>query len=104
MRIRQRHNTILLCLASFLAILVCVPAHGHDPLSDEDDHQYHEYRFDRHSHSEERVDLSAVRLLVIAFRETGDDSHLDEAWILIEPALKSTSADAETLIAASFVA
>ena len=99
MRTNHRAATILVCIASLIVILTSVPAFGHDPLQDENDH-HAEQDNNVHRH----VNLSDLRALVVSFRETGDDRHLDEAWTLLEPLLESASADPETLITASFVA
>ena len=88
-----------MCIASLVAVLANVPAFGHDPLKDKHDHHA---EHDNNVHR--RVNLSDVRTLVVSFRETGDDRHLDEAWTLLTPALESASADPQTLITAAFVA
>ena len=93
-----------MCLASLVTILASVPAFSHDPLSNEHDRQHSEQHSENDNDSHQRVNLSDVRALVVAFRETGDDRHLDEAWTLLKPALESASPDSETLITASFVA
>lgn len=99
MRTNHRAATNLVCIASLIVILTSVPAFGHDPLKDENDHHA-----EHGNNVHRRVNLSDVRALVVSFRETGDDRHLDEAWTLLEPLLESASADPETLITASFVA
>ena len=104
MRTKHRLGTILMCMASLVAILVSVPAFGHNPLSDEHEHQHSDHYSAHDDNSHQRVNLSDVRALVVSFRESGDDRHLDEAWTLLRPALVAASPDPETLIAASFVA
>ncbi len=99
MRTNHKAATILVRIASLIVILTSVPAFGHDPLQDENDH-----RAEHDNNGHRHVNLSDVRALVVSFRETGDDRHLDEAWTLLEPLLESASADPETLITASFVA
>ncbi len=104
MRTKHRLGTILMCMASLVAILVSVPAFGHDPLSDEHEYSRSDHHSEHDDNSHQRVNLSDVRALVVSFRESGDDHHLDEAWTLLRPALVAASPDPETLIAASFVA
>lgn len=87
-----------------VASLISQPVLSHDPLKSanenqhNNDHSPHQYR------TPQPADLVRVRALVVSFRETGDDRHLDEAWSLLLPSLATASPDSETLIAASFVA
>ncbi len=104
MRKKQGLRTIVTCIASLTAILASVPALSHDPLSDEHGRQHSDHRTEHQNKSSQRVNLADVRALVVSFRETGDDRHLDAAWTLLEPALESAPPDPETLITASFLA
>ncbi len=104
MRTKHRLDTTLACTVSLIAMLASAPALSHDPLRDEHDRQHGDHHTELHNNSHKRVNLSNARALVVSFRETGDDRHLDEAWTLLEPALESVSPDPETLITASFVA
>lgn len=85
------------------------PAYAHDPLEDDSEQEQHHHK-DHHDEYSElnasnyRRDVAAARELVLAFRETGDDQSLDEAWELLEPAVKSATSDSESLVAAAFVA
>lgn len=75
---------------------------AHDPLDDDPAHHHHDASgVDTLAVN---TDLAAVRALVLAFRETGDDAHLDEAWELLGPVLERSTHDPELLIAAAFVA
>lgn len=90
----------------FASLASSVMATAHDPLRDDADHNHHEPIHASHgdhieSHS---TDVASVRSLVVSFRETGDDRYLDEAWLLLEPALGAPTTDSETLVAAAFVA
>ena len=104
MRIKYRLGATLAYVASLIAMLASLPALSHDPLRDEHDRQHNDHHTEHHNNSHQRVNLSGARALVVSFRETGDDHHLDEAWTLLESALESASPDPETLITASFVA
>lgn len=67
---------------------------AHDPLQD-DQHQ---------AHHKPRGGIDDARSLVIAFRETGDDRNLDQAWRILEPALESIDPPPDLLVTAAFVA
>ncbi len=67
---------------------------AHDPLRDE----HHKAHYKPHG------GIDDARALVIAFRETGDDRNLDQAWQILEPALKSNDPPADLLVTAAFVA
>ncbi len=82
-----------------LAMMLAVPSLAHDPLRESS-----EYRHAHHDGSSVKPNLTTVRSLLVAFRETGDDSNLDEAWRILTPALESSTNDPETLVAAAFVA
>ena len=99
MRTEHRLGPVWVYVALLVAVFASMPAVGHDPLRDE-----HEHHSEDDNDSRQRASLAEVRALVVAFRETGDDRHLDEAWTLLEPALESAIPDSETLITAAFVA
>ncbi len=78
-------------------------AFAHDPLQEEDHHSYQ--AADEGHHGRQRsADLSRVRSLVLAFRRTGDDRHLDTAWTEVSHRLSDATIDPKTLVAAAFVA
>ena len=104
MKTKHAFDQIAACMVLLIALSASVPAFGHDPLEDEKDHHQLDHHSGQHHISHQRPNLSDVRALVVSFRETGDDRHLDEAWSLLEPALESASTDPETLVTASFVA
>lgn len=104
MRTKHAFAAILMCTATVTAILASAPALGHDPLENDHERQHSTDHIGHHNRSDELVDLSDVRAMVVFFRETGDDRYLDDAWTILEPALEAGSTHPETLIAASFVA
>ena len=104
MRTKHGPGALMMCAVTLAAILASVPAMGHDPLQDDHDLEHGLRHHDHDIASPARANLSDVRALVVSFRETGDDRHLDAAWTLLKPALGSAAPDPETLITASFVA
>ncbi len=104
MRTKHTVTTVLMCTVTAAAILASAPVLGHDPLEDGHERQHNAHQNGHHNNSDELVNLSDVRAIVVSFRETGDDRYLDDAWTILEPALEAGSPHPETLIAASFVA
>ena len=82
---------------------VVMPAFAHDPLRESGEH-HNQHETAQREKSAEKPDLSEVRSLLMAFRKTGDDRNLEEAWKLLMPVLDSSTDDPEILIAAAFVA
>ncbi|MEO1246403.1 MAG: hypothetical protein AAFX56_12045 [Pseudomonadota bacterium] len=91
-------------IAGLLAILFVPVAAAHDiretqveahAAKTQDAHEHHGSPGKTHD---------AVRPLIRAFRESGDDAHLDAAWALIEPGLEARDIDAATLVNAATVA
>lgn len=112
----RRHNLgrdgYFFCLASAIFFLA-VSAFAHDPLHENQHANDTAYSDGHHRrHREEpvaSVDLAAIRALVLSFRETGDDSSLDVAWQMLEPALELErltpgNTNPDTLVSAAFVA
>ncbi len=62
----------------------------------------HEVPHDHHGPS--AVGAGSVREHLTAFRRTGDDSHLDRAWSMLEPALVAGTDDPHVLVEAAMVA
>ncbi|MDX1405370.1 MAG: hypothetical protein R3192_12565 [Woeseiaceae bacterium] len=84
-----------------LLLLIASPGQAHDPLREDGGHDHHSQHLE---HAAENPDLAEVRSLVTRFRETGNDTHLDKAWSILESAVRQASNDPETLVAAAFVA
>ena len=87
-------TTGILLLLVLAMSLMCSPALAHDV---------------HHAHDEPET-VSAqdmgedVRTLIRAFRQTGDDRHLDEAWAQLEPLLATDAPGAGELVDAATVA
>lgn len=93
-------------VALFIATLSpSMLAVAHNPLRD--NHAEHHQTSTHSPNAQETrhtVNVETVRSLLVSFRETGDDRNLDEAWLLLKPALHAATANAETLVTAAFVA
>ncbi len=99
--IRYSLSKALFCV--LLVLSLHEPAVAHDPLQEDDHHGYRKGVAGHHE-SHRSVDLTQVRSLVLAFRESGDDRNLDAAWVELAPAFQESTIDPETLVAAAFVA
>ncbi len=85
---RIRRSPVLLLL-SLAASLACSTTRAHD-VHDEEHHGV--------------ATTDEVRSLIRAFRETGDDRHLDAAWHQVQPLIQDGTADASTLVDAATIA
>ena len=79
-------------------LMLAATAPAHDPLHDEDHHHATEIT----ATTRESLDIDETRALLIAFRESGDDDHLEKAWKMIE--YSTVSHNSHALVTAAFVA
>ena len=62
------------------------------------------HELDHHSHQDAIVASSEIEALIVAFRETGNDHLLDDAWRLAQAELNAQPKDPDTLILAATIA
>ncbi len=97
--IRRARSARTALIAGFTAALLAVTAQAHKIY---DEHPGAHHADDEHAAPAETLD--GVRTLVRAFRQSGDDAHLDAAWSLIQPRLGDHDTDTAVLIDAATVA
>ncbi|MEM8815555.1 MAG: hypothetical protein AAGE85_06990 [Pseudomonadota bacterium] len=91
-------------IAGLAALLFAPAAEAHDVHEAHVEAHEAEAHYAREGHVSPTATHDAVRPLIRAFRESGDDAHLDAAWALIEPDLEAHDVDTATLVDAAMVA
>lgn len=88
----------LLVLTVFATLLFCNTSLAHEV--PHDDHDAAEIA----THLATELSDTDIRELLLAFRRSGDDHHLDHAWALLEPALSGDDNNPDLLVEAAMVA